>query len=98
VSLLWAWLSAISLSEDSSASALLGEVWFSYGDYLMESERARARLLFGGRLLVLGGKLEMRHLYHDDDDARETVTDLDILEVKAFAILVGAKERCNLKS
>jgi len=92
VSLLWAWLSAISLSEDS---ALLGEVWVSYGDYLMESARARARSLFSGRLLVLGGKLGRRLLCYDN--ARETVTDLDILEVKAFAILVSAKERCNLK-
>jgi len=91
VSLLWAWLSAISLSEDSSASALLGELWVSYGDYLMESERARARSLFSASMLVLGGKLGRRLLCYDNDNIRETVTDLDILEVKAFAILVGAK-------
>jgi len=37
-------------------------------------ERARARSLFGGSWLVLGGKLGRRLLCHD---AWETVTDLD---------------------
>jgi len=48
----------------------------------VESERARARSLFGGCWLVLGGKLGRRFLCHDDDEMRETVTDLDVFGVK----------------
>ncbi len=50
----------------------------------VESERARARSLFGGCWLVLGGKLGRRFLCHADDEMRETVTDLDMLGVKTL--------------